>query len=73
MFPLIQKNEQKQLERETQEKIKRIEGFADKVLHLLSSEDLDLSDASLVLQAASQKLNREGSKMKLKSVFNSTN
>lgn len=69
IFPLIQKNEQKQAEQAMQEKIRAIESHADSVLNSLADKDLDLADTALVLKVAGDKLNKNGSKLKLSLVL----
>ena len=69
IFTKTQEQQQKQVERETQEKIKLIESHADEVLKLLAGKDLDLNGAALVLKVANDLLNKRGSALKLSAVI----
>lgn len=69
IFPKIEANQQKQVEKATQERIKQIENYADSVLSLLAKNDLNLADTALVLKVAGDKLNQKGSQMKLVNIL----
>ena len=69
IFAKTQEANQKRIERETQDKIKLIEGHADEVLKLLAGKDLDLNGAALVLKVANDLLNKRGSALKLSAII----
>lgn len=66
---MFEKLKNVQEEREIQEKIRKIEGFAEEVLQFLRNKDITLAETAMIIKATNDLLNKRGSALKLSAII----